>query len=49
MGRVVVLMWASCLLNVGRVVLGLVFFSASCLEARCLWIEFPVSFGNKLN
>ena len=30
---------ASCLLNVGRVVLGRVFFGASCLRASCLWGE----------
>ena len=28
---------ANCLLNVGRVVLGRVFFRASCLWASCLW------------
>ena len=30
---------ASCLLNVGRVVLGRVFFGARCLGASCLWGE----------
>ena len=33
---------ASCLLNVGRVVLGRVFFGASCLGASCLWGELSV-------
>ena len=33
---------ASCLLNVGRVVLGGVFFGASCLGASCLWGELSV-------
>ena len=33
---------ASCLLNVGRVALGRVFFGESCLRASCLWGELSV-------
>ena len=40
-GRVV-LNGASCLLNVGRLVLGRIFFEASYLAESCLWGELSV-------
>ena len=38
-GNALIRRGASCLLNVGRDVLGRVFFGASCLGASCLWGE----------